>query len=290
MENKMNRFLVFVLTLFLALSLFACADSSTLPVDQDNFEAIQRRGYIVVGLECGYAPFNWTVEESAASDYALPIDGTSAYCDGYDIVIAKAIADDLGVDLVVKSVDWDGLIPSLATNGQIDMIIAGMSPTAERALTVLFSDEYYRSTHVVVLRSDSAFANATSIDDFSGANVVGQMSTIYDDLIEQMTGANHVNPLGDVPTIVTGISSGTYDATILELPVAIAICEANPELTYLTFASGSGFDVSAEDAAVAIAVRLSEVTLVARINLVLASITDEDREAWMLSAIDRQPA
>lgn len=285
----MKRALLFVLTVFGFVALYGCNSSSTIDVSSDNYDAIQERGYIVVGLECAYAPFNWTVQDSNAYDTAVIIDGTNNYCDGYDIEVASQIAEGLGVDLVVKAVDWDGLIPSLSESGQIDMIIAGMSPTAERAQTVAFSDEYYNSTHVIVLRSDSEYANATSINDFSGASVVAQMSTIYDDLVDQLTGATHENPLGDVPTIVTAINAGTYDATILELPVAIAVCESNPELTYITFTDGNGFDVSYEDSAVAIAVRQADVTLLAEINTILGTISSDTREEWMLSAIDRQP-
>lgn len=285
----MKKVLMIGFTSLLFLLLAGCTSGGNISVDQDNYEAIQERGTIVVGMECAYAPFNWTVEEANASDIAVMIDSTSNYCDGYDVQVALAIADGLGVNLVVKAIEWDGLIPSLAESAQIDMIIAGMSPTAERALTVSFSEEYYHSTHVVVLRSDSTYASATSIDDFAGASVVGQMSTIYDDLIVQMTGATHENPLGDVPTIVTSINSGTYDATILELPVAIAICESNPDLTYITFEEGNGFDVSYEDSAVAIAVRQSDVTLLANINTILESISSQSREEWMIAAIDRQP-
>lgn len=285
----MKKLVLLVLTLVLFMTLTACVNLEPLPVDVDNFEAIQERGYIVVGLECNYAPFNWSVEKDQASDLALPQAGSRTYCDGYDVEIARTIATELGVKLYVKAVDWDGLIPSLATNGSIDMIIAGMSPTAERALTVAFSNEYYHSTHVVVLRSDSIYANATSINDFSNAFVVAQMNTFYDELVDQMSGANHVNPLGDVPTIITGIKSNTYDATILELPVAIAVTASNPELTYITFAQGQGFSVTYEDSAVAIAVRQSDVTLLTEINAILATISSETREAWMVSAINRQP-
>lgn len=282
-----------VLLLFLALlSLFftvSCSRNDNMPVNEDDYQAILDRGSINVGMECAYAPFNWTVSESNAYSGAVPIDGTDNYADGYDVMIAQAIADQLGVQLVIKAVVWDGLIPSLADTGEIDLIIAGMSPTAERAQTVAFSESYYQSTHVVLLRADSAFANATSIDDFSGARVVAQLSTIYDDLVSQMTGAVHENPLEDVPTIVTAIKSGTYDATILELPVAIAITEANPELTYIEFGEGQGFDVSYEDRVVSIALRQSDTTLLAFVNNVLAGITENEREAFMLDAISRQP-
>lgn len=286
----MKRFFIILTVIFLSVLTVSCSNDSTdISVNEDNYEAIIERGYIVVGMECAYAPFNWTVSSDSAFEEAVPIDGTNNYADGYDVQIAQAIADGLGVDLVIKAVEWSGLIPSLAETAEIDLIIAGMSPTAERAQTVAFSDSYYQSTHVVVLRSDSQYATATSINDFSNASVVAQLSTIYDDLVDQLVGSTHENPLEDVPTIVTGINSGTYDATILELPVAIAICEANPDLTYIEFDSGSGFDVSYEDSAVSIALRQSETTLLSAVNDILATISDETRETLMLEAISRQP-
>ena len=285
----MKKVLLVLIAFVSGMFVISCSNNDSVSVDGDNYDAIIERGYIVVGMECAYAPFNWTVSEANAYESAVPIDGTSNLADGYDVVIAQEIADGLGVDLVVRAVEWGGLIPSLAETAEIDLIIAGMSPTAERAQTVAFSDMYYQSTHVVVLRSDSEFASATSVEDFSGASVVAQLSTIYDDLVSQMTGAVHENPLEDVPTIVTGLNAGTYDATILELPVAIAITESNPDLTYIQFESGNDFDVSFEDSAVSIALRQSDVTLLSSVNDILATISSETRENFMLEAISRQP-
>ncbi len=274
----MKKIVLSVLLLLFGVLLIGCGSETT-----------TTRETIVVGMEAGYAPFNWTVSEEAAFDGAVPLDGSSNYVDGYDVMIAKRIAEELGMDLVIKAVDWEGLIPSLVTSREIDLIIAGMSPTAERAQTVAFTDEYYQSTHVVVLRSDSEYANATSIEDFSGADVVAQISTIYDELVPQLNGANHLDPLGDVPTIITAINQGTYDLTILELPVALALVETNPNLTYIQFGEGLGFDVAYEDTAVSIALRLEDTSLVEQINSILAEISASEREALMTEALSRQP-
>ncbi|MBU1144258.1 MAG: transporter substrate-binding domain-containing protein [Firmicutes bacterium] len=285
----MKRAMMILLIILSFTVLVGCQNASGIQVDQDNYNYILDQQEIVVGLECQYAPFNWTVEESNASVIAVQIDGSQNYCDGYDVQVALAIASELNVNLVLKAIEWDGLIASLADSGQIDLIIAGMSPTSDRAQTVSFTNEYYHSTHVVVLRSDSIYNTATSIDDFEDATIVGQLSTIYDSLIDQMTNAVHENPLTDVPTIITAIKTGTIDATILELPVAIAVCEANSDLMYIEFTSDNGFDVSYEDSAVAIALRQGDVLLLERINEILASISIEQREVWMIAAIDRQP-
>lgn len=71
-------------------------------------------------------------------------------------------------ELLVVKTKWEGLVPAL-TSGKIDMIIAGMSPTEERKKEIAFSDSYYTSIPTLVVRSDSQYANATSLEDFAGA-------------------------------------------------------------------------------------------------------------------------
>ena len=235
---------------------------------------------LVIGLECAYAPFNWT--ESIKSDTNYPIDGTNLYAEGYDVQIAKKIADELGCRLVVKALEWDGLINALEA-GQIDAIIAGMSDTAERRENVDFTAAYYRSTHVLVMSKDSKYVNGKTLDDFAGANVVGQIETLYDSLIDQLTGVNHMTPLADVPTIITSITSNRADFTILEEPVAKGVIETNPNLTYIKLESG--FNVSDEDVCVAIAIRKGDSELNEAVSGVLSKITEAERNALMDEAI-----
>ena len=107
--------------------------------------------YLRVGMEAAYAPFNWTQDDD--SNGAVPIEGTKQYANGYDVQIAKKIAEAQGKKPLVVKTAWTGLIPAL-TSGKIDMIIAGMSPTAERRQEIDFSDSYYRSEPVMVVSSD----------------------------------------------------------------------------------------------------------------------------------------
>ena len=93
-----------------------------------------------VGLEAAYPPFNWTQLDD--SNGAVPIDGSKEFAGGYDVEIAKQIADGLGKELVIVKTEWDGLLPSLLS-GKIDAIIAGMSPTEDRKKSIDFSDNYY---------------------------------------------------------------------------------------------------------------------------------------------------
>ena len=134
-----------------------------------------------VGMECNYAPFNWTTTEE--DEFTQPITGTD-FADGYDVVIATRMAEALGRPVQIVKLDWDNLILSLK-NDQIDAIIAGMTDTPEREQEVAFTDPYYESEEVVIVKKDGDYADATSIQDFSGAVVQGQMNTIYDEVIER---------------------------------------------------------------------------------------------------------
>lgn len=267
--------IILVLLFVLSMLVVGCNDDiEVTPADKEDL--------FIVGMECAYAPFNWTESEPTAYNY--PIDGTNLYADGYDVQIAKAVAASLGKVLVIKAVDWDGLISALQS-GQIDAIIAGMSPTDDRKISVEFTNAYYTSTHVLVMKKDSKFVNGKSLDDFKGANVVGQIETLYDSLIDQLKEVNHQTALNDVPTIITSITSGRSDITILEEPVAKGVVKTNPSLTYIKLENG--FKVDEVDVCVSIAVAKGKVELAEQISNVLSAITQDVRDNLMTKAIER---
>ena len=110
-------------------------------------------GVLRVGMECAYEPYNWT-DMDGESLVAVPISGEGKeglYANGYDVQIAQYIANSLGMKLEIYSIEWDSLLPALES-GTIDAIAAGMSPTAERAQQIDFSDTYYESNLVVIIR------------------------------------------------------------------------------------------------------------------------------------------
>lgn len=269
----MKKIVGFVVVLILSLT--GCAQ--TAPEEET----------LTVGLECAYAPFNWTQVEASDTTVAIDEDG-AGYCDGYDIQISQAIADSLGQTLVVKKIAWDGLIPALV-NGEIDMIVAGMTDTEERRQTIDFSEPYYQSDLVLIVQSSSNYAAATQLSDFSGAAVIAQMNTFHDTLVDQIPSVNHLTPLGSFALLTNAVVQGEADAMVSEYPVALSIVANNPSLSIVQFAPNSGFELAFEDTTVSVAVRQGETDFVNQINSVLASLSAETRNAWMADAIARQP-
>lgn len=239
-------------------------------------------GQFRVGMECNYAPFNWTQVEP--DENSVPIDGGFGYAGGYDVEIAKQIAAGLDRELVIVKIEWDGLIPALNSD-QIDAVIAGMSPTEKRKLTVDFTDAYYNSDLVVIVRKDSPFAEAQTLSDFAGAKITAQLNTFHETVVPQLEGANQMPSMDNFPAMTTALSSGAIDGYISERPSAVSACQSNADLTFVT----PGFVASEEDTSVAIAIRQGQPELIEQINAILAGISADDRNALMDAAVLNQP-
>ncbi len=236
-----------------------------------------------VGMECGYAPYNWQqVEET---EFTAPIADNGGYADGYDVQIARRIAKDLGMDLEIVRTEWDGLIPSVLS-GNIDLIIAGMSPTEQRKMTIDFTDYYYQSELVVVVRKDGAYANAQALADLSGAVICAQLNTFHDTVIDQIPNVIHDTPRETFPAMIVALNSGAIDGYIAERPGAEADVMANANLTYLSFAQG--FEASEDDTAIAIGLAYGS-PYKEQINQTLAGIPEAERLQIMVDATARQP-
>lgn len=270
----MKKVLRTLLVITLVATLAACGNTDD-----------ETRDTLVVGMECNYAPYNWTT--LTESDYTVPISGADGeYADGYDVQIAKIIADDLNMDLEIKALDWKALIPSLQNN-QIDLIIAGMTDTPDRRESISFTEPYYESEMTIVVMNDSPYINATSIQDFGGAKLIGQESTIFDEVIDQVNGVIHLPAQSTVPRMILSVTSGEADGLVCELPAAYGAVASNSDLQIVRFSEGNGF---VADTSISIGTRKEDSDLEASINASLENITDQQRVDLMAEATDRQPA
>lgn len=278
-----RRLLSFFLVALLALSLGACAKQPA-PEGSSPEQSEGKKEPFRVGMECDYAPFNWT--QAQPSDTSVPIEG-GGYADGYDVQVAKLIAESLGRELVIVKTEWDGLTLAVQS-GKIDAIIAGMSPTAERQVSIDFSDPYYESDLVVVVKKDGPYANAKTLADFGGAKITGQLNTFHYTVIDQIPGVEKQQALDSFPAMIVALQSGKVDGYISERPGAISATEANADLAFVEFAEGQGFEASPEDVAVAVGLKKGS-ELAPEINEVLNGVSKETRQQMMDDAVSRQP-
>lgn len=267
-EIKMRKLLSIIFLGILTLVLVSCKKENVDPL-KDNV--------LTVGMECDYPPFNWLT--STPTDNSVKISGTNAYCDGYDVKFAKIIAKELGVELEIKALDFDSLIESLRVN-DIDVIIAGMSPTERRKQTINFSDIYYISEQVIVVSKTGKYQDGKSINDFEGAKISAQLGTLQVDLISQLKGVIKATPLETYPSLVNALNSNDIDGFIAEEPVAIQIVNNNPNLTYIKLTE-ENFDVDESLISTAIGIRKENTDLLKKINNILSTITLTQREEWM---------
>jgi putative lysine transport system substrate-binding protein len=261
--------------------LTACGGNKT----SENGSASQgtEKQTFTVGLEAGYAPFNWTQMDD--SNGGVKIDESSEFAGGYDVEIARKIAEGLGKDLVIVKTEWDGLVPAL-TSGKIDAIIAGMSPTEERKETIDFSDNYYKSDLVMVVKKGGAYENATSIQDFSGAKITAQLNTFHYSVIDQINGVIKEQAMDNFPAMRVALEAGMIDGYVSERPEGVSAEAANENYKMVEFTDK--FQTSDDDTAIAVGV-VKDSELTSKINEILAGISEEERNTIMDTAIKTQP-
>ena len=262
----------------------AAENQPRIEVDQEALnQGLETPGVLRVGMEANYAPYNWS--QTTDANGAIEISNASGeYANGYDVQIAKQIADALGLKLEIVKMEWDGLPPALQS-AKIDAIVAGMSPTPEREKQIDFTDEYYGSDMVVVTLKDGPYANAQSINDFNGAKVTAQLNTFHVDLLDQMQGIDKQTPMDSFPTMISSLLSNKIDAYISDRPGALSAVAANPDLKIVSFEEGKGFDTGDIANWSSVGLR-KDSPLMEPINQALATIPDKDRENLMQEMVD----
>ena len=207
-----------------------------------------------VAMECGYAPYNWTQPDD--SNGAVQISGSSDYAYGYDVMMAKKIADELGYDLEIVKLDWDSLVPAVQS-GQVDCVIAGQSITKERQQMVDFTDPYYYASIITLVKEDGDYKDAASVEDLKGATVTSQQNTIwYDSCLPQIPDANILPAQESAPAMLVALESGKCDAVVTDMPTGKAACVAYPDFKLLDFSDTEGaFEVSDEDINIGISLK-----------------------------------
>lgn len=280
----MKRILSIILAaVMLIVSLTALASCG---VDASkDVENIKKAGVLKVGMECAYAPYNWT--QTNADNDAVKIKNADGYANGYDVQTARKIAASLGVELEIYAYKWDALIPAVES-GTIDCVIAGMSPTAERKETIDFSDNYYVSNLVIIVREDGAYANAQSLADFKGCSIGAQAATFHADALKQIEDVKE-NILDDFTLLYTALTANTIDGYVAEEPTAYSICSEGSGLTFAPLVNNStGFTCDEGDTSIAVGVRKGS-NLAAAVSEIVDGISDSERSELMMRMVSAAP-
>ena len=241
-----------------------------------------------VAMECSYAPYNWTQPTDAGG--AVPISGSSDFAYGYDVMMAKKIAEELGYGLEIVKLDWDSLVPAVQS-GKVDCVIAGQSITAERMQSVDFTDPYYYATIVTLVKAGGKYENAKSVADFSGATATSQLNTIwYDNCLPQIPNADIQPAQESAPAMLVSLSSGRCDLVVTDKPTGQAALVAYPDFKLLDFTGTEGeFKVSDEDVNIGISLKKGNTELKDAVNGILDKMSKDDFNKMMEEAISVQP-
>lgn len=255
-------------------------DTSAIPGVED--------GVLTVGMECAYAPYNWTQLDD--SNGAVPIvNNPGSYANGYDVMIAQRICEAYGWELEVMAIEWDGLNAALAS-GTVDMVIAGQSMTAVRMAQVDMAGPYFYASIVCVTKAGSEQAAATGISKLTGTCTAQTGTVWYDTCLPQISGAQMMPQAETAPAMVMAVESGTVDFICTDMPTAMAACATYPDLTILDFTgTEDNFQVSEEEINIGLSVRQGNSQLQECANTVLGDMSVEDFNALMNQAISVQP-
>ena len=308
----MKRIVCLILALVMVMSMTACAGlGGADKVNADDYlkdvPAVQdlkstdtskiiglEDGVLTVGMECAYAPYNWTQTDDSYD--AVPISNVEgAYANGYDVMIAKRICETYGWKLEIVSSAWDSLTPAVQAK-TMDANIAGQSMTADRMAEVNMAGPYYYATIVCLTTKDSQYANAKSIADLAGGKCTAQSGTIwYDSCLPQIQGAQLIAPAETAPAMLMQLETKTVDFICTDMPTAMGAVAKNDNFTILNFSGTEGdFQFAseqerAENVNIGISVLKGNDELTSAINTALSNLNETHFNALMDYAIAIQP-
>ncbi|MDQ1909130.1 ABC transporter substrate-binding protein [Paenibacillus sp. GD4] len=229
------------------------ANGSAAPAAQKEtkLDQIKKAGKIVVGTSADYPPYEFHKEVNKKDEIV-----------GFDIEIARAIAKDLGVELEMKDMKFDGLLAALEA-GNVDFVISGMTPTEERKKSVDFTKVYYTAVQTVVIRAEDK-DKFKSIDDLKGKKVGAQKGATQEKIVKEQMPNSEVKPLGKISDLMLELKNKKVDALVVELPVATAYLAKNKDLMV-----AESIKLNTEDSGSAIALKKGAPELVEAMNKTL---------------------
>lgn len=297
---KKKSLLAIVMTgIMMAAMLAGCGSESTgstnAGIDGSGTDT-NEKNVLRVGMECAYAPFNWTQDSETTSDgsAAVPIYDSSYYAYGYDVAVAQMLAEEMGMELEIHKVEWSSIGISMDA-GDYDCIIAGMGRTAEREMAYSFTEPYYYRDNCIVVKKGGIYENVKTLSDLAGTGckVTTQLGTGWVPLLDQIEGAEIGANYETTSECFMAISNGVADVCIVDLPTAQSAQLTNDDLVIITLDESDTFSGDEEMVNVCIATRKDDTELRDKIQAAMDAIGWNDKakmDELMSKVIVQQPA
>jgi len=177
-----------------------------------------QRKKLIMGTSPDYPPYEF-------------INSKTGAIEGFDIDIAKYITSQLGFELEVQGMDFNGLLPALQSR-RVDFVMAGMTPTEDRKKNADFSEIYFQAQNTIVARAGS---NLKVPGDLTGKRVGVQLGTIQEtevkDFAKEIQGIEVVS-LNKISDLILELKARRIDAAVIEDTVAKGFVQANPDLEF----------------------------------------------------------
>lgn len=218
--KKVKSIIGIILILVISVSIVACGEKSgeaNVNKDQSQLDKIKDSGKIVLGTSADFPPYEFHKE----------VNGKDTIV-GFDIEIAKEIAKDLSVELQIKDMQFKGLLAALNT-GNVDLVIAGMTPDEDRKETTDFSKLYYITEQALVIRDEDA-NSIVSLQDLEGKKIGAQMGSTQETIASEQIDKANVKSLGKISDLILELKNDKTDALVVAKPVAEAYVSKNSDL------------------------------------------------------------
>ncbi|WP_427339801.1 transporter substrate-binding domain-containing protein [Caloranaerobacter sp. DY30410] len=276
LKKNIIKLVAILLIIPMILSLSGCSqkasNSNSSKIESEKKEsklaAIKKAGKVIIGTSADFPPYEFHKEINNKDEIV-----------GFDISIAKEIAKDIGVELEIKDMNFDGLLAALQA-GKIDFVIAGMTPTEERKKKVDFSKVYYTTVQGIVVRAEDK-DKIKSLEDLNDKIVGVQKGSIQEEIAKKQITGSKIKALGKVSDLILQLKNNKIDALIVEESVGKAYVSKNKDLELLDI------KIKAEDDGFAVAVKKGNTDLLEAINKTLDRlINDKSIEKFVIEATE----
>ncbi len=273
--KKITKLVCILMCIAMVASLCACGSSSDKQEAQNALEKIKADGVLTVALSPDYAPMEFVDASKSGQEQYV----------GFDVMLAKYIADYIGVDLTIDAMGFDACQTAVYT-ATVPISISGWSWTEERAENYNLSDYYYagdNETEQVILVRAADTEKYKTPADFAGLDVGAQVASLQMQLLtDQLPDANPIT-IGDLGTGVLELQNGNIEALVVAKGNAEMIIDSNPDLAICS----CEIEVKAEYEANVVLITKGEDELLAVVNEALAkAYADGLYGEWYEAAIE----